>query len=71
MAVGLFVAIPVMRRIRNSKRFRIGAAVVAAIFSFATYQDPRERALVEESESETKRKKEKESGDPPDAGDFE
>jgi hypothetical protein len=71
MAAGLFVALPVMRHVRKSKRFRIGASVVAALFSFATYRDPSERAAVEESEAETKRKKEKESGDPPNTGDCE
>ena len=65
IAVGLFLGLLVMRRIRTSTRFRIGAVSTAALFSFVTYQDPGERAAVEESESETKRKKEKESGDPP------
>ena len=66
IAVGLFLGLLVMRRVRTSTRFRIGAVLTAALFSFVTYQDPGERAAVEESELETKRKKEKESGDPPD-----
>ena len=64
--LGLFLGLLVMRRVRTSTTFRIGAVLTAALFSFVTYQDPGERAAVEESESETKRKKEKESGDPPD-----
>ena len=44
----------------------VGAALTAALFSFATYQDPRERACIEETESETRRKKEKGTGAPPD-----
>jgi hypothetical protein len=63
--MGLFLGLLVMRRVRTSTTFRIGAVLTAALFSFVTYQDSGERAAVEESESETKRKKEKESGDPP------
>jgi hypothetical protein len=51
------------------QKVQIGAVLAAALFSFVTYQDPGERAAVEESESETKRNKEKESGDPPDIDD--
>ncbi len=66
LPVGLYFGLTVMRRVRQSRRFRIGAALTAALFSFATYQDPRERACVEETECETRRKKEKGHGDPPD-----
>jgi len=66
---GLFLGLTVMRRVRQSRRFRIGAALTAALFSFATYQDPRDRACVEETECETRRKKEKGLGDPPDPDD--
>jgi hypothetical protein len=69
IALGLYLGIPVMRRIRTSKRFRIGAAITAGLFSFMTYQDPRGRRIVEESESETRRKKDKHAGDPPDPDD--
>jgi hypothetical protein len=64
--LGLLLGLTMMRRIRQSRRFRVGAALTAALFSFATYQDPRERACVEETECETRRKKEKGFGDPPD-----
>jgi hypothetical protein len=66
---GLFLGLLVMRRVRQSKRFRIGAALTAAMFSFVTYRDPRERVCVEETECETRRKKEKGLGDPPDPDD--
>jgi len=63
----LVLGVAVMQRVRQSKRFRIGALVAASLFSFVTYRDPGERARVEETEAETKRKKEKGIGDPPDA----
>lgn len=40
----------------------MGATFAAAILSFATVQDPRERAAFEDSEAETKRKKGKKNG---------
>jgi hypothetical protein len=57
---GLMLGFLVMRRIRMSRRFRMGAMIAAGLFSFMTYRDPGERAAVEETESETKRTKEKE-----------
>ena len=67
--VGLFLGVQVMRRIRTSRRFKIGAVVAAGLFSFMVYQDPAERAAVEETETETNRTKEKKAGDPPDTDD--
>jgi hypothetical protein len=64
--VGLILGLAVMRRIRQSKWFRIGALLAASLFSFVTYRDPGERARVEETESETRRKREEGIGDPPD-----
>ena len=66
IAFSLYLGLSVMGRVRRSKRFRIGAAMTAALFSFVTYRDPAERAPVEESEAETRRKKEKGAGDPTD-----
>ena len=66
---GLMLGFLAMRRIRTSRRFRMGAVIAAGLFSFMTYRDPGERAAVEETESETKRTKEKKSGDPPDPSD--
>jgi hypothetical protein len=57
---GLMLGFLMMRRIRTSRRFRMGAMIAAGLFSFMTYRDPGERAAVEETESETKRTKEKE-----------
>jgi hypothetical protein len=66
---GLMLGFLVMRRIRMSRRFRIGAVIAAGLFSFMTYRDPGERAAVDETESETSRTKEEKSGDPPDPSD--
>jgi hypothetical protein len=54
-----------MRRMRASKRLRMGAALASGLlFSFVFYEG-KNRALIEESEDETKRKKDDQSGDPP------
>jgi hypothetical protein len=66
---GLMLGFLVMRRIRTSRRFRMGAVIAAGLFSFMTYRDPGERAAVDETESETHRTKEEKSGDPPDPSD--
>ena len=68
IVVGLCLAIPVMQRIRGSKRLRTGAAFAAALLSSFVFFDPRDRAAILESEAETKRKKDDRSGDPPSPG---
>jgi hypothetical protein len=70
---GIILALPValftMGRIRASKRFRTGATFAAALLSSFAFYDARDRGCIEESEGETKRKKDDQSGDPPIPGD--
>ncbi len=71
-AAGLALAAPfsiyAMRQIRASKRLRTGAAFAAALLSSFAFYEARDRGAVEETEGETKRKKDDQSGDPPTLG---
>jgi hypothetical protein len=68
IAIGLALALPTMRHLRWSKRLRTAAAFAAALLSSFAYFDTRDRAAIEETEGETKRKKDDQSGDPPKTG---
>jgi len=71
VAVALPLALYTMKRVRVSKRFRTGAAFAAALLSAFAWYEARDRGAIEESEHETKRKKDDQSGDPPDPDDSE
>lgn len=59
------VALFVMGRMRASKRFRTAATFAAVLLSSFGFYAPPDRGAIEETESETKRKKDDQSGDPP------
>lgn len=71
-AAGFVLAVPLsiyaMRHIRASRRLRTGAALAAVLLSSFAFYEARDRGAIEETESETKRKKDGQSGDPPTSG---
>jgi hypothetical protein len=65
IALGLALSLVTMQRLRASKRLRTGAAFVAVLLSSFAFHNPRDIGALEESEDETRRKKDNQSGDPP------
>ena len=62
---GMVLGVVATKHLRASKRLRTGAAFAAALLSSFVWYDTRDRAAIEETENETKRKKDDQSGDPP------
>lgn len=65
IVLALPVALFVMGHLRASKRLRTGAAFAVALLSSFAFYSPPDRGAIEETENETKRKKDDQSGDPP------